>query len=145
MKKMFILAFAAVLGMAVSCKSPEVTEPDPDPQVQIDEAKVAAFVEMSEYGVYDADVTAVFVLDKKEHEMVWNTKAARFVIQDDYQNALFTAVLTPSAEESYYSVAIASKADGVEAGTYTMKMVKSEDEAAWLWDVQNELGIVILQ
>lgn len=145
MKKMFILAFSAVLGMAVSCKSPEVTEPDPDPQVQIDEAKVAAFVEMSEYGVYDADVAAAFVFDKKEHEMVWNAKAARFVIQDDYQKALLTAVLAPAAEEAHYSVSITSQSDGVETGTYTMKMVKSEGEAAWLWDVQNEIGIVILQ
>lgn len=149
MKKNVILALMAVLGMTLSCKSPEVAEPQPEEQepvqVQIDEAKVAAFVETSDYGVYNAEVAALFVFNKKEHEAVWNTKASRFVIQDDYQKALLTVVLKPAAQEAYYSVEITAQTEGVTAGTYTMKMVKSEGETAWLWEVENKFGLVILQ
>ena len=145
MKRIFIYALAAAAGLvfSVSCKSPEVIEPDSGQSV-IDQAKVAAFVEMADYGVYDVDVSAVFVFDKKQHELVWNTKASRFVIQDDAQKALLTVTLTPSGEESHYSVSVTSQEEGL-AGTYTMKMVKAEGEAAWLWDVENKLGVVVLQ
>ena len=145
MKRIFIYALAAAAGLvfSVSCKSPEVIEPDSGQSV-IDQAKVAAFVEMADYGVYDGDVSAVFVFDKKQHELVWNTKASRFVIQDDAQRALLSVVLTPSGEESHYSVSVTSQEEGL-TGTYTMKMVKAEGEAAWLWDVENKLGVVVLQ
>ena len=145
MKRIFIyvLAAAAALVFSVSCKSPEVTEPGSG-QSTIDEQKVAAFVEMADYGVYDEEVSAVFVFDKKQHELVWNTKASRFIIQDDAQKALLTVTLTPSGEESHYSVSVTSQEEGL-TGTYTMKMVKAEGEAAWLWDVENKLGVVVLQ
>lgn len=145
MKRIFIyvLAAAAALVFSVSCKSPEVTEPGSG-QSTIDEQKVAAFVEMADYGVYDEEVSAVFVFDKKQHELVWNTKASRFIIQDDAQMALLTVTLTPSGEESHYSVSVTSHEEGLTV-TYTMKMVKAEGEAAWLWDVENKLGIVVLQ
>ena len=139
----YVLAAAAALVFSVSCKSPEVTEPGSG-QSTIDEQKVAAFVEMADYGVYDEEVSAVFVFDKKQHELVWNTKASRFIIQDDSQMALLTVTLTPSGEELHYSVSVASQEEGL-TGTYTMKMVKAEGEAAWLWDVENKLGIVVLQ
>ena len=148
MKKNFMLSLAAILMLAVSCKSVEEKEPveqEPVEQGTIDEAKVAAFVETSEYGLYDTDLMPVFVFNKKEHEMVWNTKKAKFVIQDDYQCSLFSAELTSSEEELHYSVKISSDVSGVEAGTYNMKMVKSDGEAAWLWEVENKLGIIILQ
>jgi len=70
--------------------------------------------------------------------------ASRFIIQDDAQKALLTVVLTPSGEESHYSVSVTSQEEGL-TGTYTMKMVKAEGEAAWLWDVENKLGVVVLQ
>lgn len=145
MKRIFIyvLAAAAALVFSVSCKSPEVTEPGSG-QSTIDEQKVAAFVEMADYGVYDEEVSAVFVFDKKQHELVWNTKASRFIIQDDSQMALLTVTLTPSGEESHYSVSVTSQEEGLTV-TYTMKMVKAEGEAAWLWDVENRLGVVVLQ
>ena len=145
MKRIFIyvLAAAAALVFSVSCKSPEVTEPGSG-QSTIDEQKVAAFVEMADYGVYDEEVSAVFVFDKKQHELVWNTKASRFIIQDDAQMALLTVTLTPSGEESHYSVSVTSQEEGLTV-TYTMKMVKAEGEAAWLWDVENKLGVVVLQ
>lgn len=139
----YVLAAAAALVFSVSCKSPEVTEPGSG-QSTIDEQKVAAFVEMADYGVYDEEVSAVFVFDKKQHELVWNTKASRFIIQDDSQMALLTVTLTPSGEESHYSVSVTSQEEGLTV-TYTMKMVKAEGEAAWLWDVENKLGIVVLQ
>ena len=146
MKRIFIyvLAAAAALVFSVSCKSPEVTEPGSGQEGTIDEQKVAAFVEMADYGVYGEDVSAVFVFDKKQHELVWNTKASRFIIQDDDQKALLTVTLTPSGEESHYSVSVTSQEEGL-TGTYTMKMVKAEGEAAWLWDVENKLGVVVLQ
>ena len=145
MKRIFIyvLAAAAALVFSVSCKSPEVTEPGSG-QSTIDEQKVAAFVEMADYGVYDEEVSAVFVFDKKQHELVWNTKVSRFIIQDDAQKALLTVTLTPSGEESHYSVSVTSQEEGLTV-TYTMKMVKAEGEAAWLWDVENKLGVVVLQ
>lgn len=144
MKRIFIyaLALAAALVFSVSCKSPEVTEPGSG-QSTIDEQKVAAFVEMADYGVYDEEVSAVFVFDKKQHELVWNTKASRFIIQDDAQKALLTVTLTPSGEESHYSVSVTSQEEGL-TGTYTMKMVKSEEDTAWLWDLENRLGVVIM-
>ena len=146
MKRIFIyvLAAAAALVFSVSCKSPEVTEPGSGQEGTIDEQKVAAFVEMADYGVYDEEVSAVFVFDKKQHELVWNTKASRFIIQDDAQKALLTVTLTPLGEESHYSVSVTSQEEGL-TGTYTMKMVKAEGEAAWLWDVENKLGVVVLQ
>jgi len=146
MKRIFIyaLAAAAALVFSVSCKSPEVTEPGSGQEGTIDEQKVAAFVEMADYGIYGEDVSAVFVFDKKQHELVWNTMASRFIIQDDAQKALLTVVLTPSGEESHYSVSVTSQEEGL-TGTYTMKMVKAEGEAAWLWDVENKLGVVVLQ
>ena len=145
MKRIFIyaLAAAAALVFSVSCKSPEVTEPGSG-QGTIDEQKVAAFVEIADYGVYDEEVSAVFVFDKKQHELVWNTKVSRFIIQDDAQKALLTVTLTPSGEESHYSVSVTSQEEGL-TGTFTMKMVKAEGEAAWLWDVENKLGVVVLQ
>ena len=146
MKRIFIyvLAAAAALVFSVSCKSPEVTEPGSGQKGTIDEQKVAAFVEMADYGVYGEDVSAVFVFDKKQHELIWNTKASRFTIQDDAQKALLTVVLTPAGEESHYNVSVTSQEEGL-TGTYTMKRVRAEGEAAWLWDVENKLGIVVLQ
>ena len=146
MKRIFIyvLAAAAALVFSVSCKSPEVTEPGSGQKGTIDEQKVAAFVEMADYGVYGEDVSAVFVFDKKQHELIWNTKVSRFIIQDDAQKALLTVTLTPSGEESHYNVSVTSQEEGL-TGTYTMKMVKAEGEAAWLWDVENKLGVVVLQ
>ena len=146
MKRIFIyvLAAAAALVFSVSCKSPEVTESGSGQEGTIDEQKVAAFVEMADYGVYGEDVSAVFVFDKKQHELIWNTKASRFTIQDDAQKALLTVVLTPAGEESHYNVSVTSQEEGL-TGTYTMKMVKAEGEAAWLWDVENRLGVVALQ
>ena len=146
MKKIYVRVLAAVAfaSFAVACNSPQ-PEPQPEPSgVVIDEAKVAAFIENSDYGVYDSDVTAVFVLDKLQHEMIYNTKASRFVIQDDYQKALLSVMLTPSEEPSHYSVSVSSSQEGVAPGTYTMKMVKSENDMAWLWDVENRLGIIAL-
>ncbi len=140
---LYALAMAAVLGFSVSCNSPEVTEPGSGQGV-VDEQKVAAFVEMADYGVYGEDVSAVFVFDKKQHELVWNTKASRFVIQNDVQKALLTVVVTPSGEESHYSVSVTSQEEGI-TGTYTMKKVKEEGEAAWFWDVANKIGLVVLQ
>ena len=146
MKRIFIyvLAASAALVFSVSCKSPEVTEPGSGQEGTIDEQKVAAFVEMADYGVYGEDVSAVFVFDKKQHELIWNTKASRFTIQDDAQKALLTVVLTPAGEESHYNVSVTSQEEGL-TGTYTMKRVRAEGEAAWLWDVENKLGIVVLQ
>ena len=146
MKRIFIyvLAASAALVFSVSCKSPEVTEPGSGQEGTIDEQKVAAFVEMADYGVYGEDVSAVFVFDKKQHELIWNTKASRFTIQDDAQKALLTVVLTPAGEESHYNVSVTSQEEGL-TGTYTMTRVKAEGEAAWLWDVENKLGIVVLQ
>ena len=135
-----------VIGLAVSCNTPaEPAEKEQTPQgVVIDEAKVAAFVETREYGVYGSDVSAVFVMDKLQHEMVYNTRARRFVIQDDYQKSLLTVTLSSAEESSQYSVSLASTAEGVANGTFTMKMVKSEEDTAWLWDLENRLGVVIM-
>ena len=143
MKRVFLLALAAFASLVVSCNQPEENEIGSQ-QTQIDQEKVNAFVAMTEYGLYDTDLAQILVFDKKQHEMVWNTKASRFIIQDDAQMALLTAVLTPSTEESHYSVSVTAQSEDI-TGTYTMKMVKSEGEAAWLWDVENELGIVVLQ
>ena len=146
MNKIYVRVLAAVafVSFAVACNSPQ-PEPQPEPSgVVIDEAKVAAFIENSDYGVYDSDVTAVFVLDKQQHEMIYNTKASRFVIQDDYQKALLSVMLTPSEEPSHYSVSVSSAQDGVISGTYTMKMVKSENDTAWLWDVENKMGVILM-
>ena len=139
-----MLAVAAFVSFAESCSTPQ-PEPQPEPsEVVIDEAKVTAFIENENYGVYDSDVTAVFIFDNLQHEMVYNTKACRFVIQDDFQKALLSVTLTPTAETSYYNVSVASSEEGVATGTYTMKMVKSENDMAWLWDVENRLGIIAL-
>ena len=83
-------------------------------------------------------------MDKQQHEMVYNTRARRFVIQDDYQKSLLTVTLSSAEEPSQYSVSLASTAEGVANGTFTMKMVKSEDDTAWLWDLENRLGVVIM-
>ena len=103
MKKIYVRVLAAVafVSFAVACNSPQ-PEPQPEPSgVVIDEAKVAAFIENSDYGVYDSDAIAVFVLDKLQHEMIYNTKASRFIIQDDYQKALLSVTFSPSEEPSH--------------------------------------------
>ena len=146
MKKVYIRVLDAVafVSFAVACNSPQ-PEPLPEPSgAVIDEDKVTAFVETEDYGVYDSDLADVFVFDKFQHEMVYNTKASRFVIQDNYQKALLSVTLTLSEEPSHYSVSVSSSQEGVALGTYTMKMVKSENDMAWLWDVENRLGIIAL-
>ena len=145
MKKLYacVITLTIAMGLLVSCKAPVEKEPESQ-GIVIDEAKVTAFVGTYEYGVYDSDVAAVFVMDKTRHEMIYNTKAARFVIQDDDQYPLLTSVMSPAAEEGHYTVTITSSVEGLMTGTYTMKMVKSENETAWLWEVENRFGLVIM-
>ena len=134
------------LGLFVSCNEPQVSEQDKgSSQPVIDQAKVLAFSQAVEYGLYDADVNPWFVMDKLQHELVYNRKSSRFVIQDDVQEALFTATLVPSDDGSFYNVSISSKNIPDMNGTYKMKMVKSTDHTAWLWEVENNFGIVLLQ
>ena len=148
MNRIIYLAIIAVVQLVVlvSCNQPQVPEhEDESSPITIDEAKVSAFSEVSEYGLYNADVDPWLVMDKTQHELVYNRKSSRFVIQSDAQEALFTATLMPSDGESFYSVSISSKNIPDLNGTYTMKMVKSADYTAWLWEVGNNFGIVVLQ
>ena len=139
----FILLASSILA-STSCGKEEKkkAEGDDKPVVAgIDEQKVASFILLEDIGVYGADLTPTLVFDKLAHELVYNVRLGRLTMQDDDLQPLLTVDLTADGEDSF---TVDIKSAAVTANC-TMKLVRAEGDTAWLWDTENNLGIIILK
>ena len=144
MKKYLIFIFMAIaLAAAASCGK-EKKEPgrEPAPAEGIDGQKVAAFILLQKEGVYDGDLTPLLLFDPLQNELVYNVKASRFIIRNDALEPLLTVDLEADGDDVF---AVELNGGPVVSGSSRMKRVKSHGETAWLWDIDNNLGIIILK
>ncbi len=144
MKKYLIFIFMAIaLAAAASCGK-EKKEPgrEPAPAEGIDGQKVAAFILLQKEGVYDGDLTPLLLFDPLQNELVYNVKASRFIIRNDALEPLLTVDLEADGDDVF---AVELNGGPVVSGSSRMKLVKSQGDTAWLWDIDNNLGIIILK
>ena len=144
MKKCLIFIFLAIAFAAAASCGKEKKEPgkEPAPADGIDAEKVAAFILLQKEGVYDEDLTPLLLFDPLQNELVYNVKASRFIIRNDALEPLLTVDLEADGEDVY---AVEVNGGAAVSSSNRMKLVKSQDDTAWLWDLDNNLGIIILK
>ena len=69
-------------------------------------------------------------------------KASRFIIRNDALEPLLTVDLEADGDDVF---AVELNGGPVVSGSSRMKLVKSQGDTAWLWDIDNNLGIIILK
>lgn len=144
MKKYLIFVLMAVaIAVTASCgKEKKDPGKEPVPTDGIDAEKVAAFILLQNEGVYDADLAPVLLFDPLQHELVYNVKSSRFIIRNDALEPLLTVDLQADGEDVY---AVEVNGGAAVSSSNRMKLVKSQGDTAWLWDLDNNLGIIILK
>jgi len=137
MKKYLFFIFMAIAVVA-SCGKEKKSSVPAD---SIDAEKVAAFILLQNEGVYDGELKPLLLFDPLQHELVYNVKSSRFIIQDDALESILTVDLTADGEGIY---AVEVNGGAAVSGSIRMKLVKSQGDTAWLWDLDNGLGLIIL-
>ena len=142
MKKTFIYLCISLLPAFVSCNNNE--KKSGDKPVEIDEAKVAAFQELSSYGFYNSNLEGSYLFDEDCQEMIYNPESGVFIIQNEALEHLVEASVSATEFVDFYSVTVSGTPESIPSGIFDMKMVKKENDKAWLWEKSNNFGIVIL-
>ena len=137
MKKLFYFAVVtAVLICAASCRK----GPEPGPEQTGTDAS-EAFLQKEEVGVYGSG--ALFVFDPLIHEIVYNVKSSVMTIHDDKLEELLRVGFVPAGEDKY-SVTITG-IDTPYQGAAEMKLLRTKEDLAWLWDAGQGLGVIVLK
>ena len=127
-------AMAVILACAVSCKK------GPEPGKEgIDASE--AFLLKEEVGVYGS--VPLFVFDADAHEIVYNVKTSRMTVHDDNLEELLCVEFLPSGADGY-SVTITG-VDTPYQGAAEMKLLRTKEDLAWLWDAGQGLGVIVLK
>ena len=144
MNKYLVFIFMAfAIAVAVSCgKEKKDPGKEPVPTDGIDTEKVAAFILLQNEGVYDGELTPLLLFNPLQHELVYNVKTSRFIIRNDALEPLLTVDLEADGEDVY---AVEVNGGAAVTSSSRMKLVKSQGDTAWLWDLDNKLGIIILK
>lgn len=144
MNKYLVFIFMAIaLAAAVSCgKEKKDPGKEPVPTDGIDAEKVAAFILLQNEGVYDGELTPLLLFNPLQQELVYNVKSSRFIIRNDALEPLLTVDLEADGEDVY---AVEVNGGAAVSSSNRMKLVKSQGDTAWLWDIDNNLGIIILK
>lgn len=142
MKKTFIYLCISLLPALASCNNNE--KKSGDKPVEIDEAKVAAFQELSSYGFYNSNLEGNYLFDEDSQEMIYNPESGLFIIQNEALEHLVEASVAATEFVDFYSVTVSGTPENIPSGVFDMKMVKKENDKAWLWEKSNNFGIVIL-
>lgn len=140
---LYITEYLAIVCLlsTYGCKTPDITEGN---AASIDEALVSAFIQYEDYGLYNSNADPDYTLDLLKQEMVYNTKSMKFIIQDEDRAEVFSAALSPSGQDGFYSVVTESSIGDIAEGQFRMKEVKREGDRIWLWEANNKFGLVAL-
>ena len=76
--------------------------------------------------------------------MIYNPESGLFIIQNEALEHLVEASVSATEFVDFYSVTVSGTPESIPSGIFDMKMVKKENDKAWLWEKSNNFGIVIL-
>lgn len=134
------LAYILIVCTLLACGREEKKSVAPE---QPDEDIIAEFVTLEEIGVYGSDLAPRLLFDKMAHELVYNATFGRMSMHNDALETLLSITLSNEGDD-LYSVDVNASATGISEFCL-MKLVKTEDDLAWLWDTENNLGIIMLK
>ncbi len=148
-------ALAIAVMATVSCKKPqEPSKPGGEQSGEVhggqtqdgtDAGKVAAFCELSGIGIYAADMSGVFLMDKESHDIVLEVAKSLFTLRDGTFAVLYSVKLSSEGQaEGWYSAEVASSLPDFASRTARMKEVKRSGDLLWLWEENNGFGLVIM-
>lgn len=137
MNKITIMAIFSLL-VVTACKDDKVGESEDDRKEK------EAFILRNVCGVYEAD-TAVFTYVAADHQIALSTKPVNFRIQSDNQNVVLNIALSsaPVLDETIQIVVTTVNIPKILSGQYNVKVLKTTEKYAWLWDAKTSIGFII--
>lgn len=101
------------------------------------------FLNLSEYGLY-SNGRPVVVFDKTKHQMARTRDGKSFRLQSDLQEIYFHSTFSdkPEKGKDINCTLHCRGIDAVASDDYSMKVLKCDGQKAWLWNEEQEIGII---